>query len=36
MSFDFVGAPGWPEILERLTKFTNDLPLVAHNAAVER
>jgi DNA polymerase-3 subunit epsilon len=33
---DVVGAPGWPEMLERLTNFTKDLPLVAHNASVER
>lgn len=30
------GAPYWPEILERLVKFTGDLPLVAHNAPFER
>lgn len=30
------GASGWPEILERLTVFAGDLPLVAHNAAFEK
>ena len=30
------GAPYWPEILERLVRFTGDLPLVAHNAPFER
>lgn len=30
------GAPGWPEILERLIRFAGDLPLVAHNAAFEK
>lgn len=31
-------APGWPEMLERLWKYTHNgaLPLVAHNASVER
>lgn len=30
------GAQPWPEILKRLVKFAGDLPLVAHNASVER
>lgn len=33
---DIHGAPYWPEILDRLVKFTGDLPLVAHNAPFER
>ena len=35
---DFIPAPGWPEMLERLWKYTHEgtLPLVAHNAPVER
>jgi DNA polymerase-3 subunit epsilon len=33
---DVVGAATWPEILDRLIRFTGDLPLVAHSASVER
>lgn len=35
---DVVGAPAWPDILDRIVKFTYDgeLPLVGHNASVER
>lgn len=33
---DVVGAQSWPQILDRLIRFTGDLPLVAHNASVER
>lgn len=30
------GASPWPDILDRLIRFSGDLPLVAHNASVER
>jgi DNA polymerase-3 subunit epsilon len=33
---DVYGAPTWPEILERIIKFSGDLPLVGHNVSVER
>ena len=33
---DVAGAPEWPEILDRIVKFAGDLPLVGHNASVER
>lgn len=33
---DIVGAPEWPNILERLVTFAQGLPLVAHNASFER
>lgn len=33
---DVIGAPTWPEILERIIKFAGPLPLVGHNVSVER
>lgn len=30
------GAPDWPEVLPRITKFAGSLPLVGHNVSVER
>ncbi|PPF51622.1 hypothetical protein C5C45_00295 [Rathayibacter rathayi] len=31
-----IGAPDWPSILERLVRFADGLPIVAHNAQMER
>ena len=33
---DVVGAPDWPSILARITKFAGNLPLLGHNVSVER
>ncbi|MEH0110753.1 3'-5' exonuclease [Tersicoccus sp. MR15.9] len=33
---DLVGAPHFGDILDRLVRFTGDLPLVGHNVSVER
>lgn len=33
---DIQGAPGWPEILERMVRFVGPLPIVAHSISVER
>ena len=33
---DVVGAPTWPEILDRISRFARDMPLVGHNVSVER
>ncbi|MDN5813461.1 MAG: hypothetical protein L0J68_13190 [Micrococcaceae bacterium] len=30
------GAPDWPELLDRLVRFTGGLPLLGHNVAFER
>ncbi len=33
---DIHGAPEWPEIHDRIVRFADGLPLVAHNASFER